>query len=336
MIASSSLPIAVLQFFSTPLSRERNLAVAARLAQAAAGQGARLLVLPGLFNTGYVYTPRLRAAAETEAGPTLAWLKATSAALGVHLGGALLLRQGSHVYNTFVLAGPNGQLHQACQRRPWLWEHAFFDGGSAPAVAETPLGRLGLLVGWDAARPSLWAGLAGKVDALLVASAAPRFHRAVLNFPGARKAYLSQLLPALLRQRDELDGLFSTRLAACAAALGVPVAHAAMSGRFVSQLPYPRLSLLVAVYDQPRYWPLARQAPQASLRATFYAASAIYDGQGETLARVEDEEGLAMAGVTLGQPAARPKPVPRLSVPLELRLLDALLSVLGRRFARDG
>jgi predicted amidohydrolase len=306
--------------------------VAARLAQTAAAGGARLLVLPELFNTGYVYTPRLAAAAEDEAGPTLAWLKAQSAGLGVIMGGSLLLRQGGRAYDTFVLAEPDGRLHQYRKRHPFLWEHCCFEAGGEPVIAETARGRLGLLVCWDAVQPGAWAGYAGRVDAVLVASAAPRFHRAVLNFPGAHKAYLSQLLPALLSQREALDGLFTTHLAACAAALGVPVVHAAMAGRFVTQVPYPRLSLLAAAWRRPRYWPLVRQAPQASLRASFYGGSAVYDGQGAALARVEEEEGLAVADVELGAGGRKAGPAPRVRLPAEVGVLDAMLRLLGRRF----
>jgi predicted amidohydrolase len=324
-----SLRLAALQFFATPFSLERNLAVAARQAQAAAAGGARLLVLPELFNTGYVYTPRLAAAAEDEDGPTVAWLKAQSAGLGITLAGTLLLRQGARVYDTFVLAEPDGRMHQYCKRHQFLWEHGYFGPGASPMIAETALGRLGLLVGWDAAQPRAWAGYAGRVDAVLAASAAPRFHRAVLNFPGAHKAYLSQLLPALLRQRDILDGLFTTHLAACAAALGVPVVHAGMAGRFVTQVPYPRLSLLLAAWRKPRYWPLVRQAPQASLRASFYGGTAIYDGEGAALASVVDEEGLAVADVEMGAAERKPGRAPGVRLPGEVGVLDGVLRVLG-------
>jgi predicted amidohydrolase len=45
---------AAAQFFANPFARDHNLATAARLARVAAGQGAPLIVLPELINTGYV------------------------------------------------------------------------------------------------------------------------------------------------------------------------------------------------------------------------------------------------------------------------------------------
>ncbi|MGH2524378.1 MAG: nitrilase-related carbon-nitrogen hydrolase, partial [Anaerolineales bacterium] len=65
------LRAAALQFFATPFDLSRNLETAERLIRLAAGQGAQLIVLPELFNTGYVYTPRLITFAENEAGLTL-------------------------------------------------------------------------------------------------------------------------------------------------------------------------------------------------------------------------------------------------------------------------
>jgi predicted amidohydrolase len=315
---------AALQFFATPFDRERNLATAGRLARAAVAQGAQLLLLPELFNLGYVFSPRLTEAAEDDHGPTVSWLREQSAALGAHLAGTLLLRQGGHVRDTLVLAAPDGRLHTATKRHPFLWERCYFEPGAGAAVAGTSLGRVGLLVGWDSFQPAAWARLAGQVDVVLVASAAARWHRAVLNFPGAQKVYAAQLMPALLRQRDVLDGLPSAHLAACAAALGVPVVHALLAGRLVTPLPLAGYSLLCAAWRRPRYWPLARQARLASLRGTFFGGSALFDPQGATLAQVNTEEGLALAEL----PPARigpPSPVPAPNLPAELRTLQSLL-----------
>jgi predicted amidohydrolase len=323
--------LACLQYFATPLNRERNLTTATRLAREAGARGAQLMVLPELFNTGYAYSPRLTQAAEEEAGPTVTWMRELSAALGAHLAGSLLLRQAGHIYNAFALAAPNGRLTTYHKRHPFLWERCYFEPGSEPVIAETALGRLGMLVCWDVAQPAAWSSYQGRVDAVLVASTPARFHRAVLNFPGGQKAYLAQLMPALLRDRDALDGLYSVHIAACAAALRVPVAHCVMAGRFVSQLPFPRFSLLSAAWRRPRYWPLARQAHLASLRATFYGNSAIYDERGVTLAGVKGEEGIAMADVEIGAGAGRSGPVPRPRIPAELRVFERLLRPLAAR-----
>ena len=333
--------LAATQFFATPFALDRNLETAARLARQAAENGAELVVLPALFNSGYAYTPRLTAAAETRQGQTWQWLGALSAELGVVVAGALLLREAGHVYNTLVVASPDGRLGTYRQRHVCLWERCYFEPGRAPSIVETSVGRLGLLAGWDAAYPAAWEAYAGQVDAVLVSSAAPRFHRAVLNFPLGRKVYLGQLVPGLVTRRDALDGLLAAPIAAQAARLGAPVAQAGMSGRFVTTLPFPRLSFWLAGLDQPRYWPLARQAHLASMRATFYGGSAVVGADGAVAARVEGEEGIALAEVaaqprTAGRRAAPPAPP---ELPETVRLLGRVLGVVGgggRRQAAGG
>jgi predicted amidohydrolase len=200
-------------------------------------------------------------------------------------------------------------------------------------VVQTRVGRLGLLVGWDATDPALWDAYAGQVDAVLVASAAPRYHRAVLNFPLGRKVYLGQLVPELMVLRDALDQVLAGPIAVQAARLGVPVVHAAMSGRFVTTFPYPRLTFLAAGLDQTHYWPLAAQAHLASLRATFYGGSAIVDADGAVAARVEAEEGIALAEVAARPRSAKPLPPgpAQLVLPRTVRLLARLLPALAAR-----
>jgi predicted amidohydrolase len=79
------------------------------LVERAAAGGARLVVLPELFNTGYAYDDSNHARAETADGATLTWMRQTAARLGVHLAGSLLLLDGDEVYNTLFLLAPDGR-----------------------------------------------------------------------------------------------------------------------------------------------------------------------------------------------------------------------------------
>ncbi len=321
--------VAALQFFATPFDLARNLDTAERLARQAAAQGARLLALPAFFNTGYVYTPRLPAAAEGTDGLTVQWLRRLSAELNALMGGALLVREGAKVFNTFVLAEPNGNLHTYRQSYPFLWEHGYFDAGRQPLMADTTLGRIGLLTGWDAAHHTMIAAYRGQVDMALMTSALPRFHRAVLNFPLGKKIYLAQLTPSLLRHREAIDDWPVGGVSACAALIGAPLIHAAMAGRLVTELPSPRLSFWLMALSQPRYWPLALRAKSASLRATFSGASAIVNARGETLALRGSEEGLALAeiapGLTPDQPPMPDPPYLWPHIPAQWQILDRVL-----------
>ncbi|MBI3242429.1 MAG: carbon-nitrogen hydrolase family protein [Chloroflexi bacterium] len=334
---------AAIQFFATPFDLNRNLQTAERLIRQAASQGAHVVVLPELFNTGYVYNKRLPAAAESGDGPTLRWLTSLSAELNIIIAGTLLLREqtsevletsevyNSEVYNVFMLAEPGGKIHRYRKQYPFLWEHCYFEAGRGPLIAETALGRIGLMVCWDIAHDKVWEQYRGKVDVMLIASSPPRFHRAVLNFPLGKKVYLAEMMPTLLRQREAIDRWYFEDVASRAAWLGSPVVHAVMAGRFVTEIPFPRLSFWLGALMRPRLWPLAGQAHLATLRATFYGTSAVFDSQGGTLARVEGEEGIAVADVS---PASGGGPVTQtgvIKVPAQLRVMEALMKVWARR-----
>lgn len=331
---------AAIQFFATPFDLTRNLQTAERLIRAAAAQGAQIIVLPELFNTGYVYTPRLFAFAETEDGLTLRNLRRLSAELNVDLAGPLLLRENGHIFNVFALVRPDGTIHKYRKQNPFLWERCYFEAGRTPLVVETGLGRIGLMTCWDIARRDISEAYRGKVDALLVASAPPRFHRAVLNFPLGKKVYLAQMMPALLRDRDVIDGWYLDEIAALADWLGVPIVHAVMAGRFVTEVPLPRLSFVAAALTRPRLWRLAASAHLASLRATFYGTSAIFNARGETLARVESLEGIALADISSDGASDPAFSSPKLSgyflpkVPMQLRVMEWLMRPVASVFYR--
>lgn len=317
--------VAALQFFPTPFALAHNLDTAEQLVRQAAAQGARLLVLPAFFNTGYVYAPRWRAAAEAPAGPTTHWLQRLSTELDALIGGTWLMQIGAKIFNAFGLASPDGTLHTYHQQQPFLWEHCYFSSGREPWVAETPLGRIGLLANWDVAHPKLLEAYQSRVDVLLMSSALPRLHRAVLNFPLGQKVYLAQLTPSLVSYREALDDWYARGLAAVAAHIGAPVAHAAAAGRFVTELPRPQLSIGLLALTQPRYWSFIRAAHTASLRATFSGASAIVSAQGEVLAQVETETGLALADLAPGPPTRRPASPPAPPLPFQWHLLNRVL-----------
>ncbi|HLF00816.1 MAG TPA: carbon-nitrogen hydrolase family protein [Anaerolineales bacterium] len=324
--------LAALQFFATPFALERNLQIAERLIREAAAQGAQVVVLPELFNTGYVYTPRLFEAAETADGPTVNWLKRLSAELKVVVGGAMLLREGGDLYDAFVLADVDGRISRYRKQHPFLWERCFFRPGDSPPVVATSVGRIGLLVCWDAAFRSAWEALRGRADLVLVSSAPPRFHRAVLNFPEARKVYVSELMPSLLPLRDAIDDWYLGGIGNGAKLTGAPVASAVMAGRFVTGIPFPRLSFALASGMRPRYWSWAGRAGDATLRATFYGCSAVFAAGGGALAVAAGEEGTAMAettsGVAVSPESAKFNKSEFLfpQVPSQIRRLDSILT----------
>jgi len=89
--------------------RGQNLARAGELVEAAAGDGAELIVLPELFSL-YGDAAVLRASAEPIEGPTTAWTGELAARLGTWLvAGSFVEAAGpGRNHNTSVLVGPDG------------------------------------------------------------------------------------------------------------------------------------------------------------------------------------------------------------------------------------
>jgi predicted amidohydrolase len=108
--------------------------------------------------TGLV-DPRKRA--EPVPGPATDALCRLAKELGMHLVVGLAERDGDTFYNSACLLGPEGLV--AVYRKTHLTtvDRAWAEAGEAWSVADTPIGRIGLLIGHDAAFPE-----AGRVLAL--------------------------------------------------------------------------------------------------------------------------------------------------------------------------
>ena len=127
----------------------------------AADQGARLIVLPELAVCGYAFRNReeARAAAQPLEGPTVGLLRSLSRELGcVLVCGLAELGEDGAVYNSAVVV-ERGVL-RTCYRKVHLWgrESQLFTAGShPPAVIETAIGRLAVLICYDLEFPE-WVG----------------------------------------------------------------------------------------------------------------------------------------------------------------------------------
>ncbi|MEV4299452.1 nitrilase-related carbon-nitrogen hydrolase [Microbispora rosea] len=168
---------------------EANRAAAEAAIREAAEAGARLVVLPELVNSGYVFTgaEEARSLAEPADGPTVtAWRRLARDRDLVIVGGFCELAGGA-VRNSQVMVDATGT--RAVYRKAHLWhdEQDVFTPGDGPApVVRTALGRIGMMVCYDLEFPE-WVrsvGLAG-ADLLAVstnwpASPVPEGERPVL------------------------------------------------------------------------------------------------------------------------------------------------------------
>lgn len=134
---------------------ERQLALIAE----AAAQGVRLMVLPELGNTGYIFNTREEVAELAESlpgGPTCAaWIEACREH-DVYLCAGIAERDGERFYNSAVLIGPGGYI--GAYRKVHLWdeEKLFFEPGDLGIpVFHLPFGRVGVMICYDGWHPEV-------------------------------------------------------------------------------------------------------------------------------------------------------------------------------------
>jgi N-carbamoylputrescine amidase len=170
------LRIACAQFAVRDGDRTHNLERSLQFIRRAAAEGADLVVLPELANTGGDLGSREQALDLADGipdGPTVQVWRNETEALGVFIVGGLLERERDTLYNSAVLVGPGVFGHY---RKTHLWdkEKLLYEPGRELPVFDTPLGRIGLLVCYDAWFPEAARTLAVKcAEILCVPSNAP-------------------------------------------------------------------------------------------------------------------------------------------------------------------
>ena len=119
-------------------------------------QGAELLILPELSLTGYVVRDQIYELAEEIPGPSVKRIEAFAKKAGLHIiFGMPELSKNTQatLHNTAVLVGPKGFIGK--YRKMYLPTHSIFEEkryfrpGYQPAVFDTDLGKIGLIVCYD-------------------------------------------------------------------------------------------------------------------------------------------------------------------------------------------
>ena len=148
-----AVKVACLQTHPRVGDKASNLAASLASIERAAALGARLIVLPELSNSGYVFASREEAftlAEEVPAGPTCqAWM-AAAARLNLTLVAGIAERQGDALYNAAVVIGPAGYIGTFRKVHLWNAENLYFEPGNLGfPVFKTPIGRIGVAICYD-------------------------------------------------------------------------------------------------------------------------------------------------------------------------------------------
>jgi len=192
------IDLAAVQMISKPLKVKENLHKASRLIEKAVEKGAKIVVLPELFNTGYFFNKALYDVAEEIGGPTTRWMENICAEKGIYLAGAIYERDGDEFYDTMLTVGPNELLGTYRKRNPATTENVFFKPGTGSPVYETQYGKAGVMICWDMRFPEIAHYYNGKIDYLLVSSAWPDFRNTLINWVGKWSSHLPTALAGIL------------------------------------------------------------------------------------------------------------------------------------------
>lgn len=145
----------------------KNIDKIERATMKAAGEGARLVLFPELSLTGFIpnhptgnHEAWLREAlclarqlAIPLSHPSIEQLSKTAAAHDIFISVGILEDAGNLLYNAQILIGPTGIVGHWRKLHVPMFEMPFYNGGDSLSVAQTPLGRIGANICFDALIP---------------------------------------------------------------------------------------------------------------------------------------------------------------------------------------
>lgn len=183
-----TMKIALIQHDTVWADRDANFALLAPLVDRAASDGARLVLLPEMFSTGFVVDRD--DIGEPENGPSAAFLSDLASRHRIWVGGSCpeVSEDDRRPYNSFVLAGPHGEMHRyrKIHRFTYGGEDRHFRPGENLVTVRIDDISVSMFVCYDLRFADEFWRLAGETDLYLVPA----------NWPASRREHWLSLLRA--------------------------------------------------------------------------------------------------------------------------------------------
>ncbi|PLR79525.1 carbon-nitrogen hydrolase family protein [Bacillus canaveralius] len=155
MVATNEFKVAAIQMNCELGDKQLNLDRAYGLISEAARQGAQLIVLPELFNTGYRVEEDDVSFAETIPGATTNWMETLCQEFNITLVGCILERINTQglIYDTSVVTSPEGILGTYRKTHLWDQENTRFKKGESLPIFKLEWGNLGMQICYEVGFP---------------------------------------------------------------------------------------------------------------------------------------------------------------------------------------
>ena len=226
--------LASIQMNSDPKGKEASVKKACKLIKEAANKGAKVIVLPEVFNIPYsefVGKPNddKFLLAESIPGPTTDEIASLSKEHQIYVIVPLFEKTSENeYYDTSVLVGPKGTIVGTYRKTTipgypdvscnWLntnnkivgesLERVYFKPGNDYPVFDTEYGKLGMLICWDRHFPENWRQLStAGADVIMVPSAVPRNDLDTIEFVTRTRAFENSLYAVMPCRPNIEDGL---------------------------------------------------------------------------------------------------------------------------------
>jgi N-carbamoylputrescine amidase len=149
----SLVKVAALQMEPHIGDKDYNMAETLKIIDKAGKMGAKLMVLPELCNTGYIFNSREEAFALSEEVPegpcTEEWIKKAKE-YNAYICAGINEREGNNLYNSVVVVGPDGYIGTYRKMHLWNEEKLWFEPGNLGfPVFDLPFGKIGCRICYD-------------------------------------------------------------------------------------------------------------------------------------------------------------------------------------------
>nr|6YPA_A Chain A, CN hydrolase domain-containing protein [Pyrococcus horikoshii]6YPA_B Chain B, CN hydrolase domain-containing protein [Pyrococcus horikoshii]6YPA_C Chain C, CN hydrolase domain-containing protein [Pyrococcus horikoshii]6YPA_D Chain D, CN hydrolase domain-containing protein [Pyrococcus horikoshii] len=150
---SHMVKVGYIQMEPKILELDKNYSKAEKLIKEASKEGAKLVVLPELFDTGYNFESReevFDVAQQIPEGETTTFLMELARELGLYIVAGTAEKSGNYLYNSAVVVGPRGYIGKYRKIHLFYREKVFFEPGDLGfKVFDIGFAKVGVMIAFD-------------------------------------------------------------------------------------------------------------------------------------------------------------------------------------------